>query len=64
MRVIHYGQIERKERVRESAMEEKERAPPPPPNSTLTRMRILEGGALRRRRPPLIQVKIDFFPLP
>lgn len=33
MRVIHYGQIERKERVRESAVEEKERAPPPPPNT-------------------------------
>lgn len=28
MRVIHYGQIERKERVRESAVEEREREHP------------------------------------
>lgn len=33
MRVIHYRQIERKERVRESAMKEKERAPPRPPTA-------------------------------
>lgn len=43
MRVIHYGQIERKEEVRESAVKEKESAPPLPPNSTITRMHILEG---------------------
>lgn len=43
MRVIHYGQIERKKRVRESALKEKGRAPPLPPNSALTRMHVLEG---------------------
>lgn len=42
MRVIHYRQIERKERVRESAMKEKE-STPASPNSRLTRMHILEG---------------------
>lgn len=45
-----------KERRREST-------PPPPPNGVLTHAHT-GTGALRRSRPLLIQMKIDFFPLP